>query len=202
MIEIDHLEYVHATGVPALRGVHVTLQSGRWTALIGPNGSGKTTLARCLNGLLVPTAGSVRVGGSKNAALPIMAASILCDGETVLIPGVLEHIERAGVHSGDSLAIYPGLNLTEEEVQTLVDYTVRIGRTLGMKGLMNQLLRTSLGGGTGSDSLRLRGRSITVEADRPEPLEIDGDHVGWGSLEARVLPGALDVLVPPEASVD
>lgn len=63
MIEIDHLEYVHATGVPALRGVHVTLQSGRWTALIGPNGSGKTTLARCLNGLLVPTAGSVRVGG-------------------------------------------------------------------------------------------------------------------------------------------
>ena len=61
----------------------------------------------------------------------------VCDGETVLIPGVLEHIERAGVHSGDSLAIYPGLNLTEEEVQTLVDYTVRIGRTLGMKGLMN-----------------------------------------------------------------
>jgi diacylglycerol kinase family enzyme len=72
----------------------------------------------------------------------------------------------------------------------------------GMKGLMDQLLRTSLGGGTGSDSLRLRGRSITVEADRPEPLEVDGDHVGWGSLEARVLPGALDVLVPPEAYVD
>ena len=63
MIEIDHVEYVHATGVPALRGVHVTLEPGRWTALIGPNGSGKTTLARCLNGLLVPTAGAVRVDG-------------------------------------------------------------------------------------------------------------------------------------------
>ena len=66
MIEIDHVEYVHATGVPALRGVHVTLEPGRWTALIGPNGSGKTTLARCLNGLLVPTAGAVRVDGVLN----------------------------------------------------------------------------------------------------------------------------------------
>jgi carbamoyl-phosphate synthase large subunit len=59
------------------------------------------------------------------------------DGETVIIPGVMEHIERAGVHSGDSVAIYPGLTLTEEEVETLVDYTVRIGRGLGVKGLMN-----------------------------------------------------------------
>ena len=61
----------------------------------------------------------------------------VCDGNEVLIPGIMEHIERAGVHSGDSLAIYPGLTLTEEEVNTLVDYTVRIGRGLGMKGLMN-----------------------------------------------------------------
>jgi len=59
------------------------------------------------------------------------------DGETVLIPGVMEHIERAGVHSGDSIAIYPGLTLTPEEVDTLVDYTVRIGRALGVRGLMN-----------------------------------------------------------------
>ena len=61
----------------------------------------------------------------------------ICDGETVLIPGIMEHVERAGVHSGDSMAIYPGLNLTEEEVDTLVEYTTRIGLALGVRGLMN-----------------------------------------------------------------
>ena len=43
----------------------------------------------------------------------------ICDGETVLIPGLMEHVERAGVHSGDSMAIYPGLTLTEDEVDTM-----------------------------------------------------------------------------------
>jgi len=61
----------------------------------------------------------------------------ICDGKQVLIPGIMEHVERAGVHSGDSMAIYPGLNLTEEEVDTLVDYTTRIGLALGVRGLMN-----------------------------------------------------------------
>ncbi|MCH8280092.1 MAG: carbamoyl-phosphate synthase large subunit [Chloroflexi bacterium] len=61
----------------------------------------------------------------------------LCDGERVLIPGIMEHIERAGVHSGDSMAIYPALNLTDDEVATIVDYTTRIGLALGVKGLMN-----------------------------------------------------------------
>ena len=61
----------------------------------------------------------------------------VCDGESVLIPGVMEHIERAGVHSGDSIAIYPALSLTRGEVETLVDYTMRIGRALQVKGLMN-----------------------------------------------------------------
>jgi len=61
----------------------------------------------------------------------------VCDRETVLIPGIMEHIERAGVHSGDSIAIYPGLNLTFAEVNTLIDYTVRIGLGLQIKGLMN-----------------------------------------------------------------
>jgi carbamoyl-phosphate synthase large subunit len=49
----------------------------------------------------------------------------------------MEHIERAGVHSGDSMAIYPGLNLSDEEVNTLVDYTTRIGLAMGVRGLMN-----------------------------------------------------------------
>jgi carbamoyl-phosphate synthase large subunit len=59
------------------------------------------------------------------------------DGESVLIPGIMEHIERAGVHSGDSMAVYPGVNLTEAEVKTMVNYTVKIGLGLKVKGLMN-----------------------------------------------------------------
>jgi len=59
------------------------------------------------------------------------------DGTDILIPGIMEHIERAGVHSGDSIAVYPGLGLFEDEVSTLVDYTIRIGHALGVKGLMN-----------------------------------------------------------------
>jgi len=59
------------------------------------------------------------------------------DGEDVLIPGIMEHIERAGVHSGDSMAVYPGVNLTEPEVETIVDYAVKIGLALKIKGLMN-----------------------------------------------------------------
>jgi len=64
-------------------------------------------------------------------------ADAIGDGEDVLIPGIMEHIERAGVHSGDSMAVYPGVNLTEAEVATIVDYTVRIGLGLKIKGLMN-----------------------------------------------------------------
>jgi len=61
----------------------------------------------------------------------------ICDGERVLIPGIMEHIERAGVHSGDSFAVYPGLKLFPTEVEQVVDYTTRIGLALGVRGLMN-----------------------------------------------------------------
>ncbi|MDD4924170.1 MAG: carbamoyl-phosphate synthase large subunit [Dehalococcoidales bacterium] len=59
------------------------------------------------------------------------------DGESVFIPGIMEHIERAGVHSGDSMAIYPAIKLTKTEIDTIVDYSVRIGLALNIKGLMN-----------------------------------------------------------------
>ncbi|HLB28269.1 MAG TPA: carbamoyl-phosphate synthase large subunit, partial [Dehalococcoidales bacterium] len=62
---------------------------------------------------------------------------VVADGETVFIPGIMEQLERAGVHSGDSMAVYPGVNLTEAEVDTIIDYTVRIGLGLKICGLMN-----------------------------------------------------------------
>ncbi|MGB3328530.1 MAG: carbamoyl-phosphate synthase large subunit [Thermomicrobiales bacterium] len=61
----------------------------------------------------------------------------ICDGERVLIPGIMEHIERAGVHSGDSFAVYPGVNLFPEEVNTIVDYTTKIALGLDARGLIN-----------------------------------------------------------------
>ena len=85
----------------------------------------------------------------------------ICDGEQVLIPGIMEHIERAGVHSGDSMAVYPGLNLTEAEAATIVDYTTRIGLALGIRGLMNVQF-VILGGATyRSPNLPLNGGEIT-----------------------------------------
>ena len=59
------------------------------------------------------------------------------DGTDVVIPGIMEHVERAGIHSGDSISVYPAKSLTETEVKTLVDYTLQIARTLEVKGLMN-----------------------------------------------------------------
>jgi len=61
----------------------------------------------------------------------------IVDGEQVLIPGIMQHIERAGVHSGDSMAVYPALDLTVRETESIVDYTTRMGLGLGVLGLMN-----------------------------------------------------------------
>ncbi|WP_304343046.1 carbamoyl-phosphate synthase large subunit [Chryseobacterium koreense] len=61
----------------------------------------------------------------------------ISDGETVIIPGIMEHIERAGVHSGDSIAVYPPQNITATQIETLVDYTQRLAKGLNIIGLMN-----------------------------------------------------------------
>jgi len=77
----------------------------------------------------------------------------IADGESVFIPGIMEHIERAGVHSGDSMAVYPGVNLTEPEVETIVDYAVRIGLALNIRGLMNIQFVIMPGNATQSSSV-------------------------------------------------
>ena len=61
----------------------------------------------------------------------------ICDGARVLIPGIMEHVERAGVHSGDSMAVYPPQNLTQAQCDAIVEYTTRIGLALDVRGLMN-----------------------------------------------------------------
>jgi carbamoyl-phosphate synthase large subunit len=61
----------------------------------------------------------------------------ICDGTDVLIPGIMEHVERAGVHSGDSIALYPAQSLSPELTDTIVQHTTDLGRALGVKGLFN-----------------------------------------------------------------
>lgn len=61
----------------------------------------------------------------------------VCDGKDVLIPGVMELIERTGVHSGDSISVYPSQTLSDHVIQQVEDYTVRLARALHVKGLLN-----------------------------------------------------------------
>jgi carbamoyl-phosphate synthase large subunit len=61
----------------------------------------------------------------------------ISDGKNVYIPGIMEHIERAGVHSGDSIAVYPPQSLTQEIKDKIIDYTIRLARGLEIVGLLN-----------------------------------------------------------------
>ena len=61
----------------------------------------------------------------------------VCDGKDVLLPGIMEHIDRAGIHSGDSIAVYPAWNLTEEQTHKIIDYSTKLALALQTKGLIN-----------------------------------------------------------------
>ena len=61
----------------------------------------------------------------------------ICDGTDVLIPGIMEHVERAGVHSGDSIAVYPPVSLPENVIKTIIQYTNKMALGLEVKGMIN-----------------------------------------------------------------
>lgn len=61
----------------------------------------------------------------------------ICDGKEVLIPGIMEHVERAGVHSGDSIAVFPPRSLSEHIIETIVDYTNKMALGLEVHGMIN-----------------------------------------------------------------
>ncbi len=61
----------------------------------------------------------------------------ICDGEDILIPGIMEHIERAGIHSGDSIAVYPSQNITDKNKEEIIEYTRKLALSLDTKGLVN-----------------------------------------------------------------
>ncbi len=61
----------------------------------------------------------------------------ICDGTDVLIPGIMEHVEKTGIHSGDSISVYPTFSVSDKVRSTIVDYTVRLGKAIGIVGLYN-----------------------------------------------------------------
>ncbi|MCD8118567.1 MAG: carbamoyl-phosphate synthase large subunit [Lachnospiraceae bacterium] len=61
----------------------------------------------------------------------------ICDGQDILIPGIMQHIERAGVHSGDSISVYPAYNLSQKTIDTIEEYTKRLAKALHVLGMIN-----------------------------------------------------------------
>lgn len=61
----------------------------------------------------------------------------VCDGKDVFVPGIMEHVEKTGIHSGDSISIYPTFSVSEKAKKTILDYTVKLGLGIGIKGLYN-----------------------------------------------------------------
>ena len=61
----------------------------------------------------------------------------VCDGDDILIPGIMEHIERAGIHSGDSISVYPAKSISDHVKATIEEYTKRLARSLHVIGLIN-----------------------------------------------------------------
>ena len=61
----------------------------------------------------------------------------ICDATDILIPGIMQHIERTGIHSGDSISVYPAQDITQHNIDTIVDYTEKLARALHVKGMIN-----------------------------------------------------------------
>lgn len=87
---------------------------------------------------------AILAGGITNSVLvdkymPGVELEVDCisDGNTVMIPGIMEHVERAGIHSGDSIAVYPPYNLSDYMTKKIVEVSMKIARGLGTKGIVN-----------------------------------------------------------------
>ena len=121
----------------------------------------------------------------------------ICDGEQVLIPGIMRHIERAGVHSGDSFAVYPALGVRDEDLATVVELTSRLGRALGVIGLLNiqfvvieppAAAPEQLAGGAASDTVFVLEANPRASRTVPFLSKITG--VPMVTVATRVMLGA------------
>jgi carbamoyl-phosphate synthase large subunit len=125
------------------------------------------------------TRGSVLV--DKYLAGVEVEVDAISDGETVVIPGIMQHIERAGVHSGDSYAVYPAPDLEPREQELIVDHTTRIARRLGLRGLVNVQYVVHRG--------RLHVLEVNPRASRTVPMLSKVTGVPMVRLATRVMLG-------------
>ena len=107
----------------------------------------------------------------------------VCDGEDVFIPGIMEHIERTGVHSGDSMSVYPPYSLSEEVKNIIVDYTTRIGVKLQMIGLFN--IQFIVDGNNNVSIIEVNPRS-----SRTVPFLAKSTGVSVANIATKVMLGA------------
>ncbi len=105
----------------------------------------------------------------------------ISDGDTVVIPGVMKHVERAGVHSGDSYAVYPAPGLDPGSLDDVIDYTVRIARHLRLRGLVNVQYVVHRG--------RVHVLEVNPRASRTVPFLSKVTGVPMVSLATRVMLG-------------
>ncbi len=106
----------------------------------------------------------------------------VCDGTDVLIVGIMEHIERAGVHSGDSFAVYPTQNISKAAKDKIIEYGVKIGRELKIKGLFNiQFVM--------DEHERVYVLEVNPRASRTVPILSKITEINMVSLATRVMLG-------------
>ncbi|MFN3374902.1 MAG: ATP-grasp domain-containing protein, partial [Chloroflexus sp.] len=111
-----------------------------------------------------------------------MDVDAICDGETVVIAGIMEQIELAGVHSGDSACVIPTYMVAEEHVETMRRYTKQLARALGVVGLMN--IQYAMKDGV------VYVLEVNPRASRTVPFVAKATGVPWAQLAVQCAAGA------------
>ena len=111
----------------------------------------------------------------------------VCDGDTVFIPGIMEHIERAGVHSGDSMAVFPPISLSKEQIELIVEYTTKIALNLGARGLLN--IQYVLNQNPSSSMSEVLVLEVNPRASRTVPFISKVTNVPLVNLAVKVMAG-------------
>jgi len=111
----------------------------------------------------------------------------VCDGKDVFIPGIMEHIEKAGVHSGDSMAVYPPISLTDNQIKTIVEYTTKIALSLEVKGLLN--IQYVINQSTDNSNQEVLVLEVNPRASRTIPFISKVTNVPLVNLAVKVMAG-------------
>ncbi len=111
----------------------------------------------------------------------------LCDGEDVYVTGIMEHIEEAGIHSGDSACVIPPHSLSEQTVKDITEQTIKLAKALNVKGLMNVQFAVRKDDETGADVIYII--EVNPRASRTVPFVAKATGVPIAKIAARIMAG-------------